>query len=191
MNEEWKDIKGYEGLYQVSNLGRVKSLERVSIQKHKIKEKIRACNYDKDKYLILNICKDRKTRTFKVHRLVAEAFIPNPDNLPEVNHKDEDKTNNKVDNLEWCNRKYNMNYGTIKQKFIEKRGKKVYQYDLQMNFIKKWNSTRECGKKGFFSSAVSACCLGKLKHYKGFIWSYKNFEENEVNNKNESPIYTK
>lgn len=106
--EEWKDIKGYEGIYQISNMGRVKSL---SNGKYK-KEKIRKYRKDKDGYLQLNLHKNNVMTTFKVHRLVAEAFIPNPHNLPQVNHKDEDKTNNRVDNLEWCTVEYNNNYGT-------------------------------------------------------------------------------
>lgn len=109
MKEIWKDIdeiKGidYTGLYQVSNLGRVKGLKNKHILKQRLKN---------NGYCVLTLCKENKPKTYLVHRLVAEAFIPNPNNYPQVNHKDEDKTNNCVDNLEWCTKEYNMNYGTL------------------------------------------------------------------------------
>ena len=103
MIEDWKDIPGYEGLYVVSNNGRVMNVRSGRVLKVF------------DNYLgykIVSLCRSGKQKTFSVHRLVAEAFIKNPDNLREVNHKDEDKSNNNVDNLEWCDRKYNVNYGS-------------------------------------------------------------------------------
>ena len=117
--EIWKPIKGYEGLYEVSNLGRVKSLERICKGGHNsirvVKEKILKqcyCGRDRD-YLNVKLCKNSKSKTIQVHRLVATTFIPNPLNLPQVNHKKEfEKWNNSVDNLEWCTAKYNCNYGT-------------------------------------------------------------------------------
>ena len=117
MEEIWIDIKGYEGLYQVSNLGRVKSLSKYagnSLRKEKILK-----NYkDKDGYVKVILCKNNKTRFLSIHRLIAEAFIPNPDNLPQINHKDECKSNNSIDNLEWCSCKYNINYGNRTKKAI-------------------------------------------------------------------------
>lgn len=108
MNEEWRDIDGYEDLYQVSNMGRVLSLKFNHTENNpKILKPIELLGY-----LVVNLYKDGKMKSFKIHRLVAKAFIPNPDNLPEVNHKDENKFNNVVDNLEWCTTKYNINYGT-------------------------------------------------------------------------------
>ena len=109
--EEWRSIPGYEGLYEVSSYGRVKSLERYKSNNggiQLIKEKILKPHNTKKGYLTVQF----SNKIFKVHRLVAQAFIPNPDNLPMVNHLDEDKTNNRVENLEWCNRKYNCNYGS-------------------------------------------------------------------------------
>ena len=108
MEEIWKDIKGYEGLYQISNLGRVKSISRkinTFYGYRKTKEKILKSSYDKDGYLKITITNNWKHKTHKIHRLVAEAFIPNPDNKPTINHIDGNKLNNSIDNLEWATRK--------------------------------------------------------------------------------------
>ena len=120
IEEIWRSIECYEGLYEVSNTGQVRSLDRYvkgkgksyRLQKGKMLSPIK----NKDGYLQVNLCCNGKYKIFLVHRLVTKTFIPNPDNLPEVNHKDEDKTNNSVDNLEWCDRSYNNNYGTRKDK---------------------------------------------------------------------------
>lgn len=133
--EFWKDIKGYEGLYQVSNYGRVKSLGNEASRK----EKIRKVKYDRNGYPVIILHKNGEKKFFLTHRLVAEAFMPNPDNLPEINHKDECKTNNFVENLEWCNRYYNVTYG---------------------NIIVKANIAR---KKTRFFKLVAACCRGLQK----------------------------
>ena len=116
MNEEWRDIKGYEGLYQVSNLGRVKSFKD---NNGNCREKILNYKPKKDGYIQVKLFKNGTYRIFKVHRLVAESFIPNPDNYPIINHKDENKTNNTVSNLEWCTQKYNINYGTHNKRVSE------------------------------------------------------------------------
>ena len=110
MEEIWKDIEGYEGLYQVSNLGRVKSFPRKGT--HTTKERILKLTKSNKNYVIVILKNNYIQKAKSVHRLVAEAFIPNPNNLPQVNHKDENKLNNKVDNLEWCDNIYNCNYGT-------------------------------------------------------------------------------
>lgn len=186
MEEIFIDIKGYEGLYQINNLGRIKSLWYG-------KEKILKLGKDKDGYLKVNLCKNRKTKHFLVHRLVANAFIPNPNGYRCVNHKDEDKTNNRVDNLEWCTYQYNSNYGTCQQRRVENtdynevgrknaekllnrkdQSKIVLQYTKDGEFIRKWESIRECGRNGFKISNISSCCIGKRKTHKGFIWKYKN-----------------
>lgn len=121
--EEWKDIKGYEGLYQVSNKGRIKALSKTTtirsnnnLNGSKITrdEKIHHCQLQKDGYIRTQLYKDNKRSTVKVHRLVAEAFIPNPKNYPMVNHMDEVKSNNCVENLEWCTSSYNVQYSSHK-----------------------------------------------------------------------------
>ena len=119
-NEIWKDIKGYEGLYQISNKGRVYSIPR-SINKSDgktqfVRGRILKPYIKQNKYLEADLCTEGKVKRYLIHRLVAEAFIPNPNNLPEVNHKNEVKTDNNVENLEWCTPKYNTNYGTGRQR---------------------------------------------------------------------------
>ena len=175
------------GLYEVSNLGRVK----------KIKRKIKNKYIDRDKaintilkgsktqkgYHIIKLTKDKKIKTIGIHRLVAEAFIPNPNNLPQVNHKDENKTNNKVNNLEWCTVEYNNNYGTKKERLkahhnpiiYESLKKKVIQYDKNMNKIAEYSSISEASKKNKINDRnISSCCKQKRKTAGGFIWRHKN-----------------
>jgi hypothetical protein len=119
MLEEWKDVVGYEGLYEVSNTGKVRSLDRIVFQKNMYKtiKRIypgRLLSQKKDEYgyYDVGLSKNGKIRTYRTHRIVAQAFIPNEKNLPQVNHKDENPSNNHADNLEWCTAKYNVNYGT-------------------------------------------------------------------------------
>lgn len=132
MTEIWKDIVGYEGLYQVSNLGNVKRLKGYKgrgkgyiVEEHLIQPSINSRGYQN-----VVLCKNGKTKTFTMHRLVAIAFLDNPDNLPQVNHKDENKTNNCVDNLEWCDSVYNNNYGTRNKKCSDKWKLKRLQKEL-------------------------------------------------------------
>lgn len=149
-NEEiWKDIIGYEGLYQVSSLGRVRSLDRYvvdSLENRRFyKGKVLSPVKDTDGYLKVGLSYNGKCKKCLVHRLAAQAFIENFDNLPEVNHKDEDKTNNNVDNLEWCTAKYNSNYGTS----IERRKVKMINngYFLDLNSDEKKIYKKEYHKK--------------------------------------------
>jgi hypothetical protein len=171
MREIWKDIKDYEGLYQVSNLGRVKSL---LFGKEKI---LRPIEHTVG-YLEVSLFKDGKVKRFYIHRLVATAFLPNPDNKPVINHKDEVKTNNfvgtpendyKDGNLEWCDKEYNNNYGTR----IERVSKSVLQFSKAGELIREWPSTAECGRNGFNQGHIVLCCNGKEKSHKGYIWKYK------------------
>ena len=122
--ERWCDIPEYEGKYQISNLGRIKSLSRTSNNRNgsfKTKEIIMKPMKASNGYLIACLWKNNKQKKFIIHKLVADAFIPNPNGYKEINHKDENKENNIVDNLEWCNHKYNMNYGKIKEKISKSR----------------------------------------------------------------------
>lgn len=163
--EEWRNIEGYND-YQVSNYGRIKSLKYG-------KERILKPHKDNHGYLHLILYKNGKGLTYKVHRLVAQAFIDNTDNLPMVNHKDENPLNNSVDNLEWCNCKYNINYGTRNKRHSEKMKKTVYQYTLDGKFIKEWESLISVYEQlGFSYGHISKCCLGKRKTAYGYIWKY-------------------
>lgn len=165
MEEIWRDIPNYDG-YQVSNLGRVKS-----------KKKILKPQTTKKGYLYISVYKGKKEIHRYIHRLVAQAFIPNPNNLPQINHKNEIKADNRVENLEWCSPAYNNSYGNgrkiMTKTKIEKYGKKVDQYDLQGNFIKTWNSIREIERKiNIRHSNIINCCKNKVKTAGGYIWKY-------------------
>ena len=169
--EIWKDISGYEGMYQVSNLGRVKSFKQG-------KERILKPGSCRG-YLLVGLSKNGKMKTYTVHRLIAQAFIPNPNNLPELNHIDEDKTNNKLENLEWCNRKYNNNYGTRIQRVAEKMtngktSKPVLQYTKAGEFVREWKSTKDVQRNlGYDHSLISKCCNEKRNSAYNFVWTYK------------------
>lgn len=180
MEEIWKPAVGFEGLYEVSNLGRVKSLNYRRTGKERILKPRRIEKKSGNVYYAVHLYKDGKAYDKPVHRLVAEAFIPNPDNLPEVNHKDENPLNNHVGNLEWCTQSYNYNYGTRIQRIAEKLSKPVYQYSLDGKLIKEWSSTREIERQtGYSNSYISKCCSGKYKTAYGFIWRYKEPEPTE------------
>lgn len=167
--EVWKYIKGYEGLYQVSNLGKIKSLGNNKFKKEKI---LKTCKNRYGYVLVpLNLNANKKFKS--VHRLVAQAFISNPNNLPEVNHKDETRDNNNVSNLGWCDRKYNLDYGTGNKRRSEKLSQKVYQYNLKKELIKVWDSTIQCKEKGYSIGNISLCCNGKRNKHKNSIWSYR------------------
>ena len=183
--EQWKDIEGYEGLYQVSNLGNVRSLKFSGGNKVKLLKQ----NTTKEGYKRVGLCKNGKRKDYRIHRLVAMTFIPNPDNLPIINHKDEDKTNNNVKNLEWCTYEYNNNYGTRNEragKNISKsiRGKKgkdasaskpILMYDKEGNFIRRFDCTRDTneyfGKKNAYKN-VCMCLTGRQKTAYGYVFKY-------------------
>lgn len=164
--EIWKPVLGYKGLYEVSNWGRVKSIRFG-------KERILKPDIVGRGYFQVDLWKNGKVKRYYVHRLVAEAFIPNYNNLPCVNHKDENKQNNNVINLEWCSAKYNINFGTRTERVSKKLSKTVLQYDLEGNLIREWASANECGRNGFNQSHITDCCKGKRKTHKGFIFKYK------------------
>lgn len=162
--EEWRDIEGFDG-YQISNYGRVKSLNYNKTKQEKILKPQKSTKG----YLTVGLNKNGKQVRKQIHRLVAEAFLENPNNLPQVNHKDEDKSSNIVSNLEWCDSKYNNNYGTR----TERCSRRVDQIDMVSGeVIRQWASTQECGRNGYDYSAVAHCARGELKQYKGYIWKY-------------------
>lgn len=171
MQESWKDIKEFEGIYKISNLGRVKSLRTYNSFKktYYYREKILKGKIDTNGYVMVCLCKD-KQKYVRVHRLVAEAFIPNPYNYPIINHKDENKQNNCVDNLEWCSYLYNNTYGTKNNKI----SKSVMQYDLDGNFIKEYKSIMEASRQLKINhSGIVQALKRKSKKAYGYIWEYK------------------
>lgn len=198
-NEIWKDIKGYEGLYQISNYGRVKALEKLikaGIRNNgfvKRKEKIKKIQINELGYCHTSLGKYGKSYNVNIHKLVAEAFLDRkdfkymPDEDPtqvdleklEVNHKDENPSNNNVDNLEWCTRSYNINYGTRNQKVSEnmirnkRYAKPVIQYNMNWEVIKVWRSLKAIEKElGYSRSGISCCCKGVYSQAKGYIWRF-------------------
>mgnify|MGYP006375919495 FL=1 len=171
--EIWKDIFGYEGYYQISSLGRVKSLIWEKNKKHKQPKILK--NYIDKGYYRVSLYKDGNHKKYRVHRLIAQAFIPNPNNLPEINHIDENKLNNDISNLEWCSTEYNVKYGTrlerAKQKNIKTQSNPIMQIDLDGNIIKIWSSMSRAEKEGGYDkSTISYCVNNKQKTHKGFIW---------------------
>lgn len=176
--EIWKDVVGYEGYYQVSNKGNVKTVERTvkfGKQIRTVSEKIREQVPDKRGYFTVILSKDNKVKNAKVHRLVAESFIPNPSHLPEVNHKDEDKQNNDVSNLEWCDHFYNTVYGTKLERQRIKKSIPVIQCNLQGEKIKEFESATqaELELRGKFTGNINKCLNGSIKTAFGYIWKYK------------------
>ena len=164
--EIWKDISNFEGLYQVSNYGNVRAL---NYKRQKKKKNLILCK-NRDGYLQVSLYKNNKLYSKSVHRLVAETFIPNFRRLSQVNHKDENKQNNCVNNLEWCTASYNINYGER----TEKTRKKIIQLDKKNNIIKLWNSIIEIEEKmNIPHSNIIYCCQGKRKTAGNYIWKYK------------------
>lgn len=178
MKEIWKDVVGYEGLYQVSNTGKVKSLDRYEKCgnfKRFRKGKIMKLSIDIYGYTKIQLCKKGKSKWFQIHRLVAEAFTQNPNNYPCVNHKNEIKDDNRVENLEWCTVKYNNNFNGRQERIAVKRQVIVLQIDKNTNeIIKEWSSITEAEKQlGLSSGHICLCCKGKRNTCGGYKWKYK------------------
>ena len=177
MSEEWRDVVGYEGLYQVSDQGRVKSLERKDRLGRTVKERILKPCIDRYGYLQVVLYAGGKTKRLRVHRLVCEAFHENPDNKPQVNHLNEDKTDNRACNLEWSTRRENINHGTRNiragKAIAKANSKSLGQYTRDGELIKIWPSTIEVQRQdGFSQGNISKVANGKHKQAYGFIWKY-------------------
>jgi len=170
--EEWKDIKGYEGAYQVSNYGRVRSVDRIVHSKNKYFQKgIELKKHSAGRYDFVCVSKNNKTKRLYLHRLVAEHFNENPNNYNVVNHKDEDKTNNRADNLEWCTSKYNANYGSRNKKIAMSKSKKVAMIKDGV-VLRVFVSQAEARREGFSQAQISKCCNGIVEHYLGYEWKF-------------------
>ena len=165
MIEVFKDIKGFEGHYQVSTLGRIKSFKRgATILKPFICKK---------GYMHIDLLLMGKRNTSIVHRLVAKTFIPNPENKPEVNHINEIKHDNRLINLNWMTRLENIHHGTGLFRLAQGQLKAVNQYTMDNVLVKEWESAKEAHSFGFDNGNVSRCCNNKKKQYKGFIWRFR------------------
>ena len=180
MREEWRPVVGYEGLYEVSNMGNVKSLN----YNHTGKEGILKPRKNRDSYLLVNLWKDAKMKTCLIHRLVATAFIENPEGYTEVNHKDENPKNNNVDNLEWCSVLYNNTYNDRAKKIGEKRrndpktSKPIIRIDKVTGLIAEFPSIMEASRQtGIDPGNLCACLKGRLKSCGGFVWYYDDAEQ--------------
>jgi len=180
LTEIWKDIPGYEGYYQVSNLGRIRSLDRLIHQRNgtdryfygKIMTPVDAGKG----YRNIPLCKDGKHSTPRVCRIVATAFCPNPHGYTQVNHKDEDKTNDRAENLEWCTPRYNTNYGTGIQRRAQAISRPVNQYTLDGQFVKRWDKITDAQIALGSRLHISACCRGRLTQTGGYKWRYADEE---------------
>lgn len=187
--EIWKDIQGYEGLYQVSSLGRIKSLNRYKQAKNdsisSFKERIKKLQLSYKGYLMVTLSRNKERKTFFVHRLVALAFLPNTENKPHIDHIDTNKQNNNVNNLRWVTPAENNNNSLTKEKlknFRDKmksgdysRSKIVLQYSLSGDFIKEWTNITTIHKEmNYNPSCISECCNNKQKTAYGFLWKFKD-----------------
>ena len=161
--EEWRDIKGYEGAYQVSSYGRIRSFKNNKV-------KVLKAQYHYKGYLFVTLLKNGTSKKYKVHRLVAQAFIPNPNNYPQVNHKDEVKDNNVVENLEWCTASYNNTYNNKAKKIGETHNKKVICLNTGEIFDSVKDARNKYNIKG--RGNISECCKGKRKTAGGMKWAY-------------------
>lgn len=180
----YRDIEGYEGHYMVDTKGNVFSLKR---------KKIMTPCKSNNGYMQVHLSIDGVMKSHKIHRLVAKTFIPNPYNLPQVNHKDEDKTNNCVENLEWCTQSYNMNYNDgqkrrassrdyeeISKKRSEVQSKEVTQYDFDGRIVAIWRNAYVAEEHGYNRTMINQCCLGNKKSHKGYVWKYTNNIEKQI-----------
>lgn len=180
VNEFWKDIQGYEGLYQVSTCGRVKSLPRVKQGKHNLlgvkTEYLKSGGLlkqsnDKNGYKLLALSKDGAMKFFRVHRLVAETFVPNPGEKPIAHHIDGCVSNNNAENLQWVTDRENLYASDVFGQLAAIYGKKINQYDLKGNIVAEYPSMQECSRRlGLDVRHISAVANGKRKRTRGYIF---------------------
>lgn len=194
--ETWKTIPETDGLYSVSNFGNVRRNEHYTTVKPNIqkqnetvafyKEKLIKSYKDASGYLVVSL-RDKKGHTYrrKIHRLVAQLFVPNPNKLDIVNHKDENKTNNTASNLEWCTSSYNSNYGTRNTRIQKALSNKVAQYTIDGQLIKVWNSMSEAARflGASTTTYIRRACTGQFgrKTYKGSVWKYVDDNQQLIN----------
>ena len=175
----WKPIKNYEDYYEINNYGVVRRIKYDNIgnlYQHQLPNYIKP-RYDKDGYMRYDLSLNNKVKRYMAHRLVADVFIPNPNNLPCVNHKDGNKKNNYVDNLEWCSVRHNNIHALktgLRNMKNNKLSKPVEQYDLNNNLMMVFKSANDASRILNISQGhISECCRGEIKNYKGYIWKYK------------------
>lgn len=178
MLEIWKDIDGFEGTYQVSNYGRVRNIKFVGHARSKKQDRILTQSVHRDGYFMVHLSEGKKDYYPQVHRLVAKAFLENPHGLPHVNHKDENKKNNEVSNLEWCTALYNTQYGTGQKRAHENKKKRIMQFDRgTMQLIKVHLSATDAAIELFGDkkkkSFITACARGESAAAYGFVWKYE------------------
>lgn len=159
------DIKGYEGKYAITSCGKVWSYKR---------KKFLKTDKNSKGYARVHLSKNNVGKNIAIHKLVAMAYIPNLDNLPQVNHKDENKENNSVNNLEWCTNKYNSNYGTRNERMARAKMKKVLCVELNRIFDSELQAAKELTMS---VSRISACCSGKFSTAGGYHWCYAEVQK--------------
>ena len=178
VEESWRPIVGFEGFYEVSNFGRIRSFIDNHLKIREVPKVLKPFKLTKG-YLGVSL----KGKTFKIHRLVAQAFIPNPDNLPQINHKDENKENNSYFNLEWCNSQYNLSYGTVRERINSTNrllgsslSRKIAQYTIGGDLVREYNSITEALNYNGFknNSNIIQSCKSNSKTAYGYRWKYIN-----------------
>lgn len=187
MSDIWKDIDGYEGLYQASNTGKIRSLDRIMLnrwgngERHK-RGKLMKFDLTSNGYLAVNLSKDGIGKRFLVHRIVAQCFIPNPENKPCIDHINTDRTDNRVENLRWVTHRDNQNNPVTKSKMKlnKSKAKPILQFSLDDKFIKRWNSCSDIVRElGYNQGSISACCRNKKNYFTayGYRWGFeKDYE---------------